>query len=90
MQATELTLFCLVSFLFLFVGFIMGWLIRENIVMGIQTNFSGPLHPEFFNEDGTINANEVVSLQIDPGFMSEFRDDYRSLFDEDIDEDIDD
>jgi hypothetical protein len=82
MQATELTIFCLISFLFLCVGFVIGWLIRENIVTIFQRN-SGPLHPEFFNEDGTVNANEVVSLRIEPNFYSEFVSDYEELFDED-------
>lgn len=87
MQATELTIFCLISFLFLFVGIIMGWLIRENIIINMQNAFSGPLHPEFFNEDGTINADQVVSLRIEPGFMNDFENDYHQLFEDDDDED---
>lgn len=87
MQATELTLFCLVSFLFLCVGFVIGWLIRENISINFQRIHNGPLHPEFFNEDGSINADEVVSLRIEPGFMEEFQEDYQGLFEEDEDED---
>lgn len=87
MQATELTLFCLVSFLFLCVGFVIGWLIRENIIVNLQRAYTGPLHPEFFNEDGSINADEVVSLRIEPGFMEEFQEDYQGLFEEDEDED---
>jgi hypothetical protein len=82
MQATELTIFCLISFMFLCIGFILGWLIRENIVMSYQRN-NGPLHPEFFNEDGTVNASEVVSLRIEPDFFSDFRSEYEELFDED-------
>ena len=53
--------------------------------MSYQRN-SGPLHPEFFNEDGTVNAAEVVSLRIDPDFFSDFRSEYEELFDEDDDE----
>ena len=85
MQATELTIFCLISFLFLCVGFVIGWLIRENFVTIFQ-RINGPLHPEFFNEDGTVNASEVVSLRIDPDFYSDFRSEYEELFDEDEDE----
>ena len=44
---------------------------------------TGPLHPEFFNEDGSVNADQVVSLRIDPDFYSEFTSDYEDLFDED-------
>lgn len=85
MQATELTLFCLISFLFLCVGFTIGWLIRENIIVRSRRKID-PLHPEFFNEDGTVNAGEVLSLHIEPNFYSEFMSDYEELFDEDEDE----
>lgn len=87
MQAAELTLFCLVSFLFLGVGFVIGWLIRENIIVRAHRSSMGPLHPEFFNEDGTINADEVVSLRIESDFMNQFVEDYEGLFDEDEDDD---
>lgn len=86
MQSTELTIFCLLSFLFLCVGFIIGWLIRENMIMFKPPNI-GPLHPEFFNEDGTVNADQVVSLRIDPDFYSEFTSEYEDLFDEDDEDD---
>lgn len=88
MQATELTLFCLVSFLFLCVGFVIGWLIRENIHISFNRMHRGALHPEFFNEDGSINADEVVSLRIEPDFMNEFIEDYEGLFEEDEDEEV--
>lgn len=87
MEATELTLFCLVSFLFLGVGFVIGWLIRENIIVRVHNSNRGPLHPEFFNEDGSVNADEVVSLRVESDFMNQFIEDYEGLFDEDDDED---
>lgn len=86
MQATELTLFSLVSFLFLCVGFVIGWLIRENIHIAFHRVNKGALHPEFFNEDGSVNADEIVSLRIDSEFMSDFIEDYEHLFDEDDDD----
>jgi hypothetical protein len=85
MQPEILTLFCLVCALFTGLGFVIGWLIRENIIIG-QRSFTGPLHPEFFNEDGTVNADEVVSLRIEPEFLNQFVEDYEGLFD-DEDED---
>jgi len=87
MQAAELTLFCLVSFLFLGLGFVIGWLIRENIIIRVHNSSRGPLHPEFFNEDGSVNADEVVSLRVEPDFMNQFIEDYEGLFDDDEDED---
>lgn len=85
MQATELTIFCLISFMFLCIGFILGWLVRENIIMSYQRN-NGPLHPEFFNEDGTVHSDQVLSLRIDPDFYLDFKSDYEELFDEDDDD----
>lgn len=86
MEATELTLFCLVSFLFLCVGFVIGWLIRENIIVRVHNSSRGPLHPEFFNEDGSVNADEVVSLRVEPDFMNQFIDDYEGLFEDEDEE----
>ena len=86
MQATELTIFCLISFLFLGLGFTIGWLILENII--VRSNRSiGPLHPEFFNDDGTVNTGQVLSLHIDPDFYSDFRSEYSELFDDDYEDD---
>lgn len=85
MQAAELTIFCLLSFLFLIAGFVLGWLVRENMMISFHRSNMGPLHPEFFNEDGTVNADEVVSLRIEPGFMNEFVEDYEGLFEDDDD-----
>jgi hypothetical protein len=83
MQAAELTIFCLLSVLFLIAGFVLGWLVRENLMISFHRPNVGPLHPEFFNEDGSVNADEVVSLRIEPGFMNDFVEDYEGLFDED-------
>lgn len=86
MQSTELTLFCLITFLFLCVGFIIGWLIKDGMSQNKPYNL-GPLHPEFFNDDGTINADQIVSLRIDPNFYSEFASDYEDLFNDEDEED---
>jgi hypothetical protein len=69
MTAPELTLFCLVSFLFLCVGGVIGWLGR-NLSFEYQRN-QGYLHPEFFDEDGNVIADEVISVRFDPMMFEE-------------------
>ncbi|MDW7641538.1 MAG: hypothetical protein SCG72_03945 [Nitrosarchaeum sp.] len=89
MTAPELTLFCLVSFLFLCVGVVGGWGIKSYLDKMIPAKL-GILHQEFFDEDGNIIADEVVSLRIEPGFIEEFQEDYGGLFDDGDDDDDDD
>jgi hypothetical protein len=69
MTAPELTLFCLVSFLFLFVGGVIGWLGR-NLSFEFQRN-QGYLHPEFFDDDGNVIADEVIAVRFDPLMFEE-------------------
>ena len=90
MLATEITIFCLLSFLFLCVGIIGGWGLKNYLdtTRPIKIN---PLHPEFFNSEGDIIPDEVVAVSIHPGMYEDFQDEYGSLFDdENDDEDTDD
>jgi hypothetical protein len=89
MTAPELTLFCLVSFLFLCVGVVGGWGLKSYLDNMLPSRL-GVLHQEFFDEDGNVIADEVVSLRLESGFLEEFQEEYRGLFDEDDDDDDDD
>ena len=89
MAAPELTLFCLVSFLFLCVGVVGGWGLKSYLDDMLPAKL-GTLHQVFFDENGNVIADEVVSLRIESGFIEEFQEDYRGLFDEDDDDDDDD
>jgi hypothetical protein len=89
MAAPELTLFCLVSFLFLCVGVVGGWGLKSYLDHMIPAKL-GTLHQEFFDEDGNVIADEVVSLRIESGFIEEFQEDYRGLFSDDDEDDDDD
>lgn len=90
MLVTEITIFCLLSFLFLCVGIIGGWGLKNYLdtTRPIKIN---PLHPEFFNSEGDIIPDEVVAVSIHPGMYEDFQDEYGHLFDdENDDEDTDD
>lgn len=85
MLATELTIFGLLSFLFLCVGIIGGWGLKSFLesTRPIKIN---PLHPEFFDSDGDLIPDEVVAVSIHPGMYEDFQDEYNSLFEDDEDD----
>lgn len=89
MLATELTIFSLLSVLFLLVGIIGGWGLKNYLdtTRPIKIN---PLHPEFFDADGDLIPDEVVAVSIHPGMYEDFVEEYSSLFDEDDDDDDED
>ena len=63
MLASELTLFCLITVLFLLVGGVIGWLTRmqldENQIRRIYT------HPEMFDENGNIIPDEILAVRFE-------------------------
>jgi hypothetical protein len=77
MLASEIAIFSLLSFLFLIVGGIVGWLTRthlfENQVRQVY------VHPEMFDDNGNIIPDEILAVR--------FENDYDSISDEDEEED---
>jgi hypothetical protein len=60
MLASELTLFCLVSFMFLLVGGIIGWLTKQHVyTTQVYT------HPEMFDENGNIIPDEILAVRFE-------------------------
>ena len=47
-------------------------------------------HPELFDRDGNLIADEVVSLSVSPDFYEGFQQEYGGLFNDDDDDDDDD
>lgn len=88
MLATDLTIFCLLAVLFLFVGIIGGWGLKSYLDTTRPLKIN-PLHPEFFNEDGDIIPDEVVAVSIHPGMYEDFINEYGPLFEEDDTDDED-
>ena len=78
MLASELTIFSILTFLFLLVGGVIGWLTRshlhENQIRRIY------MHPEMFDENGNLIPDEILAVR--------FENDYDDNDDED-DEDGD-
>lgn len=83
MLAVSLVFGTFLTVLFFIVGIIGGWVAREYLM---NYRDLSRLHPEMFDSQGNLVADEVVSLKIEPGFYDEFMQEYEGLFEEDEDE----
>lgn len=66
---TFTTLFCI---MFLLIGLIVGWIFKQyqvERIYGIRN-----IHPEFFDNNGNLIPDEVLSVRFEKGFFDE--DDY--------------
>lgn len=77
MLASEIAIFSLLSFLFLIVGGIVGWLTRNHIYDNQVRQVY--VHPEMFDDNGNIIPDEILAVR--------FENDYDSINDEDEEED---
>jgi len=75
MLAAELTIFSLVSVLFLLVGGVIGWLTKQHVYSTQQMQVY--THPEMFDNNGNIIPDEIIAVR--------FENDHD--YDEDEDED---
>tara|TARA_Y100001963_G_C6438819_1_gene290422 strand:+ start:141 stop:362 length:222 start_codon:yes stop_codon:yes gene_type:complete len=57
-----LTLTTVVSFLALLVGGMIGWMARTH---SLERSYAYNVHPEMFDENGNLIADEVVSLRFE-------------------------
>jgi len=64
MLAAELIIFTMISFLFLFVGGIIGWLSKEHVYQ-TQPIYT---HPEMFDENGNILPDEILAVRFENSY----------------------
>ena len=71
MLAVSLVLGSFLTILFLIVGLVTGWVAREYMM----TNQEGPkqiaYHPEFYDKDGELIDEEIVSVRFEEGYFDE-------------------
>ena len=71
MLAVSLVLGSFLTILFLIVGLITGWVAREYMM----THQEGPkqiaYHPEFYNKDGDLIDEEIVSVRFEEGYFDD-------------------
>jgi len=69
MLATSLVIGSFLTVLFFIMGLLFGWVGREYMM----THQEGPkqiaYHPEFYNKDGDLIDEEIVSVRFEPGYF---------------------
>ena len=73
MTAPIVAIFCMVSFMFLCIGGIIGWLWKEHVVYATPQQVF--MHPEMFDEHGNVIPDEILAVR--------FENDYDDNEDED-------
>jgi hypothetical protein len=63
MLAAEITIFSLLSFLFLLVGGVIGWLVKQHVYNTQQLQVY--THPEMFDENGNIIPDEILAVRFE-------------------------
>jgi hypothetical protein len=63
MLAAELTIFSLLSFLFLLVGGVIGWLTKQHVYN--SQSLQVYTHPEMFDENGNIIPDEILAVRFE-------------------------
>jgi len=63
MLASELTIFTILSFLFLLVGGVIGWLTKSHLYENQVRHFY--THPEMFDENGNLIPDEILAVRFE-------------------------
>ena len=66
MEVTDLVFSSLISVMFLLIGLIGGWILREYL---LNYQDSPRLHPEFFDQHGNVVPDEVVAVRFEEGLF---------------------
>jgi hypothetical protein len=71
MLAVSLVVGAFVTVLFFILGLLIGWVAREYMM----THQEGPkqiaYHPEFYDKDGDLIDQEIVSVRFEPGYFDD-------------------
>ena len=72
-----LVIFSILCFTFMVLGGIIGWLAQQNNYVNMQNrNDAFATHPEMYDENGMLIADEIVALRFEnPNDTSETEDD---------------
>jgi len=63
MLASEITIFCLLTFLFLCVGVMIGWLTKTHLYETQPRQVY--VHPEMFDENGNLIPDEILAVRFE-------------------------
>ena len=66
MTAPIITIYCMVTVMFLMIGGIIGWLAKEHVIFNTpQQVFT---HPEMFDENGQIIPDEILAVRFENSY----------------------
>ena len=60
-----LVIFSMMCFTFLILGGIIGWLAQQNNYVNMQHRNEAFVHPEMYDENGMLIADEIVALRFE-------------------------
>ena len=69
MTAPIVAIFCMVSFMFLCIGGIIGWLWKEHVVYTTPQQVF--MHPEMFDANGNIIPDEILAVRFENDYDDE-------------------
>jgi hypothetical protein len=69
MTAPIITIFCMVSFMFLLIGGIVGWLWKEHVIYTTPQQVF--VHPEMFDSNGNIIPDEILAVRFENDYDDE-------------------
>jgi hypothetical protein len=69
MTAPIVAIFCMVSFMFLCIGGIIGWLWKEHVVYTTPQQVF--MHPEMFDEHGNVIPDEILAVRFENDYDDE-------------------
>jgi hypothetical protein len=64
MLAAEIAIFCILPFLFLLVGVVVGWLAKDHVYQ-TQPVY---MHPEMFDENGNVLPDEILAVRFENNY----------------------
>ena len=71
MEVAEIAFASFVGVVFLLIGFMGGWILREYMLNYRDTP---KLHPEFYDQHGNIVADEVIAVSFQEGLFEDTED----------------
>jgi hypothetical protein len=66
METAVLTIFCLVTFLFLLVGGVIGWITKSHLYESQLRQIY--THPEMFDENGNLIPDEILAVRFENNY----------------------
>ena len=60
-----LVIFSILCFTFMILGGIIGWLAQQNNYVNMQNRNDAFVHPEMYDENGMLIADEIVALRFE-------------------------